>query len=190
MEYIYKSNLPNPGTTHIGGWCVLSLSPCQGSAGWGAERRRGPTGGRAKGMPRYCLTLLSVPFTVTCSPRTLPLVRETTRSAVPAGNTRDDLKVPGHKNTDIWILKMGCALIKTLLGTKPKSSQGQGEQSRHSVMYFKMLLMAALLHGTEWRREWQGSLVCVCVLEGGDVVDKWQSSWFGFELVTWATRTL
>lgn len=63
---------------------MQSLSPSQGSASWGAARRRGPTGGRAKGIPRNCFTLLSVPFTAAYSPRIGPFVRDTTRSVIPA----------------------------------------------------------------------------------------------------------
>lgn len=72
---------------YMGGCCVASLSPSQGSTSWGAARRRGPTGGRAKGIPRYCFTLLSVPFTVTYSPLILPFFSWTTRSMLPAEDT-------------------------------------------------------------------------------------------------------
>lgn len=72
--------------SYMGGCWVQSLSPSQGCASWGADRRRGPTGGRAKGIPKYCFTLLSVPLTVTNSPRTCPFFRDSTRSLLSAGD--------------------------------------------------------------------------------------------------------
>lgn len=73
-----KNNNLSTLSSHIGGCRVPSLSPSQGCATWGAARRRGPTGGRAKGIARNCFTLFSVPFTLTYSPLTRPSLRETT----------------------------------------------------------------------------------------------------------------
>ncbi len=60
------------------GCWVAFLMPSHPCTGPGAARRRGPTGGWAKGIPRYCSTIFSEPLTFTYCPRTLPCFRTTT----------------------------------------------------------------------------------------------------------------
>lgn len=65
--------------THITGCSTAFLMP-HPSIGLGAARRSGPIGGWAKGIPKYCATILSDPFTFMYCPRTLPGFRTTTGS--------------------------------------------------------------------------------------------------------------
>lgn len=70
--------------SYMGGCWVPSRSPSHGSGSCGAARRRGPTGGRANGMDKYCFTLISVPLRPTYAPLTRPCFRDTTGPAPPA----------------------------------------------------------------------------------------------------------
>jgi len=87
--------------SYMGGWRVQSLSPSHGSASWGAAKRRGPTGGRAKGIPRYCFTRLSVPLAVTYWPLIRPFFRESTGSTLPADDTPMFMQGYNHVDFDI-----------------------------------------------------------------------------------------
>lgn len=60
------------------GCWVAFLMPSHPCTGPGAAKRRGPTGGWAKGIPRYCSTTFSEPLTFIYCPRTLPCFRTTT----------------------------------------------------------------------------------------------------------------
>lgn len=73
--------------SYMGGWRLHSRSPCHGSGSCGATKRRGPTGGRANGIARYCFTLFSVPLTCTYPPLTRPCFRDTTGPTAPGGDS-------------------------------------------------------------------------------------------------------
>ncbi|TNN53044.1 hypothetical protein EYF80_036737 [Liparis tanakae] len=94
-EKIMFLKMDDSGQSYMGGWRVQSLSPSHGSASWGAARRRAPTGGRAKGIPRYCFTRLSVPLAVTYWPLIGPFFRESTGSTLPADDAPMCVQVSG-----------------------------------------------------------------------------------------------
>ena len=58
--------------TYIYGCLVASLTPSHPCTGWGRANLRGPTGGLAKGTPRYEWTTVVFPLTRKYSPLRAP----------------------------------------------------------------------------------------------------------------------